>query len=208
VSEAGEEWISASTAKSMGPRGTNFTEAILQRAGVGLVRAKAFLLVWDELTEGAKLNNCEIPKNFWKREVVTEDWDRGDFGIIEEVSPTSWMAGSIAADSHAYGVSFARADIEAMVSASTESEHSAPSDVASPAPVPRNQGGRPPKDWEAVMIELAGQLYDGDLKPDTQANIEDAIKNYFSSNDMTIGDSTARDHARPLYQRLARKDGN
>lgn len=209
MSESEEEWVSASAARAMGPSGTNFTEAILERARVGLVKARAALLVWDRQGLSAEPErDCAIPMDFWRAGVATENWDQGDFGVFGAPEPTSWMADSSAVQSYAYGVMFARADIQAMMPPLTESVHSAPRDATSLVAVAKNPGGRPPKDWEAAMIEMAGQLYDGDLKPDTQTSIEIAIKNYFSSKGIEIGDTTAKDHARPLFKRLTRKGEN
>lgn len=208
MSGGNEEWISASAARALGPAGTNFADAIIERAKVGLVKARAALLVWDKQEPQ---RDCEIPQDFWRHGVCEEKWDQGDFSVFWNRSSSSWMAGPGAADSFAYGVTFARSDIEAMVPSptpATDIESSASSNVAAPAPVAKNLGGRPPYDWEAAMIELAGQVYEGALMPDKQVNIENAIKDHFSAKGLDIGDSTAKDHARRLYQRLTRKDEN
>lgn len=211
MSEGAEEWISASAARAIGPAGTDFAHTIIEHAKVGLVKARATLLVWDREGQETKQRDCEIPQDFWRYGVETENWDQGDFGVLWNRSSTSWMAGPGGTDSFAYGVTFLRVGIEAMVPLSASanaSRPSAPSEIAASASVAKNPGGRPPYDWEAVMIELAAQLYEGAWKPDTQAIIENAIKVYLSGKGLDIGDSTAKDHARPLYHRLTRKDEN
>lgn len=63
-----------------------------------------------------------------------------------------------------------------------------------------SKGGRPPiADWEAAMVEVARALYLGDLKPNTQADIEKAIAEYLSGKGKDPSESTIREHARPLW---------
>lgn len=196
MTDGGEQWISASVARGMGPSGTNFIDSIIDRAKVGLVKTRARLLVWNRNGEEEKQSNCDIPEDFWRYGAVSENWDQGDFEVFWNRSETSWMAGPDATDSYAYGVSFAKADIEGMLPTGN-------------AAVIRQQGyiskrGRwPVVDWEAVMIELARALFVGDLQPKGQADIERAIADYLMDGDKMPSESTIREHARPLWRAIA-----
>lgn len=119
MSEGREEWISAVAARAMGPSGTNFSHTIIERAKVGLVNARTKLLVWNRQGQQTEQSDCDLPKEFWRHGVEAENWDQGDFGVLWNRSEHSWMAGSAGwePDSYAYGVTFARADIEAMLPA-------------------------------------------------------------------------------------------
>jgi hypothetical protein len=57
------------------------------------------------------------------------------------------------------------------------------------------------------MIELARQLYVGELKPKRQSDIETAIADYLSGRNINLSESTIREHARPLWQAIDSEDG-
>jgi hypothetical protein len=80
---------------------------------------------------------------------------------------------------------------------------------AKPIPLPppmvaaKHAGGAPAKvNWELVMAEIAARLYSGDLKPEKQAHIEEAITEIVMSLGATIGEATARRHANPLWEKI------
>lgn len=67
----------------------------------------------------------------------------------------------------------------------------------------RNPGGRPKATWrEPVLIEIAGQLLDGDLKPKKLADVEKAAKEWLGKQGEYPGDRTVREVVRPLYLRF------
>ena len=197
-----EEWISAGAAQALGPAGSDFCHAIVERARVGLVKARAKMLLWNKSGHHLEEHDCEIPKEFWRNGVVTANWGQGDFGVLWNPSPHQWMVGeseSDMTDSQVYGVTFVRADIEAMLPVDGAVGASATSKA-----VRRNAiAGRPPiADWEAVMIEMGRALYLGDLKPKTQADIEKAIAEYLSDKGGEPAESTIREHARKMWQAI------
>ena len=72
---------------------------------------------------------------------------------------------------------------------------------------PKNRGGKPMSPhWDDMWATLAVKLYSGELNPKTQAEIEEAIKQWFSDNSLEIGDTAARGRARKLWQRLSDTD--
>ncbi len=200
MNESEEQWISASAARAMGPPGTDFPRAIIERLKVGLVKSIARLLIWNQGGQESEFRECEIPQDFWRNGTSDENWDQGDFGVFWNTTATSWMAGPDATDSSAYGVSFARMDIEAMLP-----EPHAVSILRTGHGVKR--GRSPVADWEAVMIEIARALYCGDLQPRTQADVEKAIAEHLSHSGIAPSESTIREHARPLWRAIQSEDG-
>ena len=71
----------------------------------------------------------------------------------------------------------------------------------------RAQAGRLPADWwDDLWIEIFRQVYLGDLKPKSQADIVSAMQQWLSDNDIEAGDSTLKPRARKLYQMLQEVD--
>lgn len=195
-----EEWISARDAADAMWSGTKpmpVPNSITKRAAQGMVAARAVLLTKQGLGGKTETHDCSIPKEFWGGRSMIPDWRCGDFSAQVQ-------QGGLEEEWWAFGVTFEPMGIAAMVQAAGGLT------TLMPLPSLNNPtGGRPTAtDWEAVMIELAGLLYEGTLRPDTQAMIERAIKDSLSAKGLNIGDTTARDHARPLYRRLTCKDEN
>lgn len=184
-----EEWISArDTADAMWP-GKNpapVPNSITRRAEVGLVKARASLLISGK----AKEHNCHIPEVFWGGRAMIPDWASGDFTaqVQQNGSENEWRA---------LGVSFERAGIEAMVPSKASAHVSLHPEVAE---VRSNRGGRSPDAvWEEVMVELARQLFAGDLIPKRLADVEKAIADFLVVKEVSMSESTIREHARPFW---------
>lgn len=65
-----------------------------------------------------------------------------------------------------------------------------------------NRGGKPlAAHWDAMWATIAVALFTGDLRPKSQADIETAIKQWFSDNNLDVGDTAARARARILWQK-------
>jgi hypothetical protein len=192
--ESKKEWIAAAeAARLLKPVFNNEYMAqmtICKRAHNGLIRARAERLMVAEKVR----NNSEIPKEFWwaeGHEALTQNWPTGDFD--------TWIdRGEV--HLQAFGVSFFRADVEKMIPA-RQSEAAAAGSKAANVP----KGGRPKADWwEDLWIEICRQLYVGDLKPKTQADIERAMHQWISDNDHTAGGTTVRDRASKLWRAISK----
>jgi len=191
--ESKEEWISAAATldllkPTMPP--LTATQAICSRAHDGVVRARAETYVWGN--QSAERFN--IPKEFWwarGEAALDQNWKTGDF--------ETWIDQKI--HLKAYGVSFLRADIEKMIPADASAAQAATSPPGAANPE-RNKGGRPKRDfWEELWVEIARQLYVGDLKPKTQADIESAMHRWISDKGhKPASESTVRDRARMLWR--------
>lgn len=74
-------------------------------------------------------------------------------------------------------------------------------------PQAKNSGGKPlAKHWDSMWAAIAVQLYVGDLKPETQADIEKAMMNWLSDQNIDAGERTVRNRARVLWQALIEID--
>jgi hypothetical protein len=73
----------------------------------------------------------------------------------------------------------------------------------------RHPGGRPPwPGWEDVWVEIARQLYMGDLKPTKQADIETAMLELAEQSVSGPKITAIRTLARKLWQAIQREDEN
>lgn len=71
------------------------------------------------------------------------------------------------------------------------------------------KGGRPAaRWWDALWIEIARQLYAGELKPDSQVLIEQAMHNWLAAQGIEAGETTIRDRARRLFHALTNEVEN
>lgn len=194
------EWISAADALSLllnadVPWG-RATRAICKRAHLGLALARALHFI-SAARQGIE-RDAEVPSEFWwaeGEEALEADWKTGDF--------ETWTRnGSIRMQ--AFGVTFRRSDIEAMVPPRTVLDEQPTPSAPSPVPM-KARGGRPKADWsEDSLIEMARQLYVGDLNPKTQADIERAMQEWLSNNGHEAAPSTVRERARKLWQAINR----
>ena len=67
-------------------------------------------------------------------------------------------------------------------------------------PAPKGKGGRfPAKFWDELWATIANALYQGDLKPKRQADIEKAMAEWITANGFDAASSTIRGRARLLW---------
>lgn len=78
---------------------------------------------------------------------------------------------------------------------------SAPLPAASPKP--KNVGGAPlAEHWDAMWADIAVRLWIGDLKPKSQADVKQAMFDWFNTKEITIGDTAVTQRARHLWQKI------
>lgn len=69
-----------------------------------------------------------------------------------------------------------------------------------------NAGGKPlAKHWDAMWADIATQLWNGDLKPRTQADIKVAMFDWLNGQGIEAGDTVVTERARALWQRMQRE---
>lgn len=172
---------------------------IMNRATAGLVAARAERFLFLDVVEDA----FDIPANFWCNNgslFFSTNWLSGDFSrSVEHESRPEPIEVS------AFGVTFRRCDIERLVR-SLPVEVAAPVNSSGPS-VPA--GGRPPKSWwDDLWIDIARQLYNGDLKPVRQADIERAMSDWVTANGHDASPSTLKPRAAKLWRALEAQDKN
>jgi len=65
------------------------------------------------------------------------------------------------------------------------------------------RGRRPAQYWEACMAAIGGQLYNGDLQPNAQADVEKAMSDWLALRGHYPGTRAVREHARPLWKEVS-----
>ena len=188
-----EEWISAAeTLRLFGKHSLMATDAICNRAKAGMVRARAARI----LKNGRITEEVEVPPEFWSiggKAALEQNWHTGDFG--------TWNGDDLRLE--AFGVTFLRTDIEAMIPASATRSTQA----AAPE---KSKGGRPPAPfWDDLWVEMCRQIYGGVIGVHSkQADIAKAMSEWASMNGHHPVDSTIKERARKLRVMLDKEDEN
>lgn len=70
-------------------------------------------------------------------------------------------------------------------------------------PHKKNCGGKPlARHWDEMWAEIAVRLWNGDLQPQSQADVKRAMLDWLSANNIDAGDSTVVPRARQLWQKI------
>jgi hypothetical protein len=71
------------------------------------------------------------------------------------------------------------------------------------------RSGRPPAAlWDKLWAEMGAQLYNGDLKPENQAQIEKAMLDWAALKEIKVSESSVRTRARLLWVAISKEDKN
>jgi hypothetical protein len=74
---------------------------------------------------------------------------------------------------------------------------------------PPTQGGRPPANWwEDLIIDIFAKIYRGDLKPERQSHVEDAMNDWLVAHSHSASGSTVRKRARKVWEAVNREGEN
>ena len=101
-----------------------------------------------------------------------------------------------------------RADIESDLAIKAfEFTQTGPAAVRGLPDTARNKGGTPGHEfWDDMWAAIAFALYDGDLMPKSQADVERAMTNWIEDRGKSAAVSTVRKRARLLWDRIARAE--
>ena len=181
------DWISSDDAMSWAQETLGFMEAvhlISGRAHEGLIIARAERFRRGDQTQ----DDVDVPRAFWRGfgySPLPQIWEVGDFqSQLNDDVP-----------SRAFGVVFRRSDLEKFLPTRKA--------AATRTVTPLNSGRRPAPWWDDLWIEIARQLFVGDLKPDVQADIERAMSQWISDHGFSASPSTIRERARKLWAAIA-----
>jgi len=93
-------------------------------------------------------------------------------------------------------------DVEASFPKAREVSPAAIRPQDPPLPEP-NKGGRPRKEWwDEFWIDIFQQIYEGDLKPAKQADLERAMLDWVSKHGHEAGETSIKNAARKLFKAL------
>ena len=198
MSDESDEWISATEAIKLVAAAIGVHQApraICSRAHAGLIKARAARLIVGEHI----FDDEDIPEDFWwasDEAALQQDWRTGDF--------ETWIDKGIdeRLEMKAFGVSFSRHGIETLIAPAVANRDAQP-------PTPTHPGGRPPAEWwDDLWVEICRQLYEGDLQPKKQADIERAMMDWASKRGHQPSEGSIRPRARKLWTALQNEGKN
>jgi hypothetical protein len=219
------EWVSACGAIDLllplygSGAGMVAAMALAKRAHSGLLKTRARLFKWEALQLDDYLREKKVekeasfrtlPAQFWwaeGNEALTQNWVSGDFSTWID-HKFRWQA---------FGVEFGRRAVEAMLPPKTAPLVEARPDVAGLEPVPVNEpvkplmttrGGSQPKAyWEDAIGHVWSMIYNNELKPSRQADIEaalsDRINNQSHPDDKPPSTAATRQRAKAIWKRFS-----
>lgn len=201
------DWISASEARAFaynegGVNPARADSAVIEQAQLGFLTARAVL------AQGSKGRNDETAWSWEAREWDIPLWFWNDFANVGS-SSQDWALGKFAGRGKSpnglcyftlHGVHFLRESQSALT----------PATIATSAiSVPKNKGGRPPAAFaDDLMCAIWGLIYQGDLKPKNQAEIERAMLDWAAANGQELGATLAREKAQKVFAALKTEVGN
>jgi len=78
-----------------------------------------------------------------------------------------------------------------------------------PAKPSAPKGGRPPKAfWDRLWVAITAQIYNGDLQPSRQADLERAMHDWLAANGEDAGETAVRLKAKLLWEEINREVEN
>lgn len=196
---------------------------IVRRLQKGLIRAGAENHAFDHIDHDPG-GVIEIGRERWARDLSEEYafWrsgtisvdDDGDFdaltyfGVRLEPTGVEKMMGSLGAPKAPAAAT--ATSVEQYASGKTWVDEEYDPGPKPPVPVASQaKGGRPPKAfWEALWIEMACQVWSGDIGPESkQAEIINAMEEWVISQGEDASPATLKNAARALLQALQAKKG-
>lgn len=138
-----------------------------------------------------------IPPNQWEHLAAgnTDWWDTGDIQV--SVPPNPRDGGGIYRH---FDVRFDPADIAVLLAGAPPRLQ-----LATPAPPAASRAGRPRKDfWDDLVIATMKAVWEGDLQPASQAELERWMLDWASRNGHAIGETSVKTPARKI---LAAREG-
>lgn len=169
--------------------------AILRRLEHGALASKAQTMTFldgDGKGDVERKNEVDwvLPASFWQTLVACSygeqslDWVAGDFSFVFGHADKS--KGCLAAEM-AFGVRFDRDGLPLDPSLA----------------IGAAKGGRKPTwNWPAAVSAVWRSIHFGDLKPSTQAEVEQAVRSFLTHGDNEPSESGVRTHARLIWKDL------
>ena len=142
----------------------------------------------------------------WRGEGATVDWDFGIFAYSYYPRGRNCKQFETAS-----GVQLEQSALRRLVGETAWDSFStqSPSANISASPPIKNAGGRPPAAFaDDLMCAVWASIYRGDFMPARQADIEKALKTWAVDQGHELGDTSARDKARKIWNAMHQEVGN
>jgi hypothetical protein len=195
------DWISARGARqfaweNLDVNPTAAGDSVLHYVTLGFVPGRAVLMQRSAKQASewySEEREWDIPDWFWENFLTkgssAQDWAQGKFSGIGS-APNGRCAITLT------GVHFSSSALRDLAS---------PTKSNLPTPTPPNKGGRPPKEWwDDLWCAMWGEVYRGDFKPKSQADIERAMMDWVLARDESVSESTLKPLARRMLTELER----
>lgn len=174
-------------------------EFIVEQGRLGFIAGRAVKFEIENPTGGAdkrwEAREWDLPEWYWREfiEHGFDDWDIGRF---------DGKGRDLYSDSHIIisGLHFHRRSISAIIGTGETSES---------ATTNSNPAGRKRKyDWDGALDTVWGQILHGELIPDNQAKIEQAIQACLRRGDEEPSESSVRPYANRVWRQFSREAEN
>jgi len=201
VSVAGhEDWISAAQVHSaVIARGNpmHATAVLAEASRLGQFGARAMRASFEARIDGSvrawSAIEWDVPLWFWK------DFADVRKGVFE------WHLGKVRGEGRLNGV-FTRIQLQGVYfhKSGLTSLGMAAGSVPFVTEPESKRGRRPKYDWPATSLAIFGHIYRGDLKPESQADIERALISHLTQGDVVPSESTVRPYAKQIWEEFSK----
>ncbi len=200
-------WTSASNAAVLVSTRIGFdhqrsAQELIAQAGLGFLAARAVMAQLSKSKDGD--GGWEWQRREW--DVASELW--GELPTLRDAI-INFEAGTVTADNcqamggkhiRLMGIHFLLEPIEAVWPPSAKTSDASAAMIA---------GGRPRAEFhDELMCSIWQQIYEGDLRPNRQADIERAILNWANVKGHVLSESSARKKARMIWAAVSQQDKN
>jgi hypothetical protein len=202
-------WLPASVAINTVIKGTGdwttASSSMLQRLGDGLIRscAEHAIEFREGETEGMK-SLVSIPLHVWQflsdePQAAFADYWRTNDAIVQ--IPDSHSPLDIVLK--LYGIRMDPSGVQKMVPTQIIQLAAPPASVQPKQSEQANKGGRPRKEfWDDLLIAMFVKIWNGELTPQSQADIERAMLDWAQENGEQLGDTSVKGPAKKLFRSL------
>jgi len=179
-------------------------QAIWRLLVAGMIEAAAgsMSLTPEDRSPITKNEPTFIPNGHW-RYFTKEGSDLWNGGYARFWLIRGW--GDRSAVFQAFGIRLNPADVRAnlpLPRIEPAQQTPSPEQLEAPSlvPAPVSKGGRPPKEWwDDFWIDICKQIYEGDLKPKRQSDLEKAMLDWATNHGHEMSEATARKVAKKLF---------
>lgn len=205
-------------------------EMLIRQLRDGLLLAGAAHAVWAKGSSRERYTYCKVDDFFWdpdaSSQIASPLWQTGDIEFSKYFGEGySSIRGTVTFYDVRFNPDHMARIVERTAKAISRLEEDEPKPAEFPASptmvaeaqaeldakldkaAPASSRGRPRKDWwDDLWVEMARQLWVGDLKPSKLAEIETAMHDYLAQRNETASETPIRNAARKLFAMIQKED--